>query len=159
MRRLTRILTSSVLAAIAGLHFAWARGSSFPFADHDALADSVVGAEAVPSSGACLAVASLLTVATALVAGAPIGPQRLRRFGVATLAGVLTVRGVAGFSGRTDVLSPGSTSARFRRLDRAFYSPLCLALAAGAASTLTVFSADPVVASPTLTASHCDEGV
>ena len=110
----------------------------FPFADHDALADSVVGAEAVPSPGACVAVASLLTVATALVAGAPIGPRRLRRLGVATVAGVLTVRGVAGFSGRTDLLSPGSTSARFRRLDRAFYSPLCLALAAGAASTLVV---------------------
>jgi len=142
MHRVARVLTSSVLAAIAGLHVAWARGSSFPFADHDALAESVVGTEGVPSSGACVAVASLLTVATALVAGAPIGPRRLRRAGVATVAGVLTVRGVAGLSGRTDVLSPGSTSARFRRLDRVFYSPLCLALAAGTASTLRTVSVD-----------------
>ena len=138
MRRLASLLTSIVLAAIAALHFAWARGSSFPFADHEALADSVVGTEAVPSSEACLAVASLLTVASALVAGAPIGPRRLRRVGVATVAGVLAVRGVAGLSGRTDLLSPGSTSTRFRRLDRVLYSPLCLALAMGAASTLTV---------------------
>jgi len=135
MLRLVRGATALVLAAIAGLHFAWARGSSFPFADRDALADSVVGAEAVPSPGACLTIASLLTIATALVAGAPIGPPRLRRLGVATVAGVLTVRGVAGFAGRTDVLSPGSTSPKFRRLDRALYSPLCIALAVGAAST------------------------
>jgi hypothetical protein len=126
------------LAAIGGLHFAWARGSSFPFADRDALADSVVGADAVPSSSASVAVGALLTVASVLVAGLPIGPRRLRRLGVATVAGVLTVRGVAGLSGRTDLLSPGSSSPRFRRLDRAFYSPLCLALAAGAASTLAV---------------------
>ena len=57
MLRLVRGATALVLAAIAGLHFAWARGSSFPFADRDALADSVVGAEAVPSPGACLTIA------------------------------------------------------------------------------------------------------
>ncbi|MFF3128447.1 hypothetical protein ACFVRD_40665 [Streptomyces sp. NPDC057908] len=37
--------------------------------------------------------------------------------------------------GRTDLLSPGSVSARFRRLDRLVYSPLCVALAASTAIT------------------------
>jgi hypothetical protein len=121
---------------IAALHVAWARGSPFPFPDRDTLADSVVGADVVPSARASVAVASLLTAATALVAGVPIAPRRLRRAGIATVAAVLTVRGVAGLSGRTDLLSPGSTSERFRRLDRTCYSPLCLALAAGVLSTL-----------------------
>jgi hypothetical protein len=39
---------------------------------------------------------------------------------------------IAGLAGRTDLLSPGSDSERFRDLDRRFYSPLCLALAAAA---------------------------
>jgi hypothetical protein len=39
-----------------------------------------------------------------------------------------TVAGRPG--GRTDLLSPGATSARFRAKDRRLYSPLCLALAA-----------------------------
>jgi hypothetical protein len=42
---------------------------------------------------------------------------------------VLAVRGGLGLAGRTDVMAPGSVSARFRRLDRAVYSPLCLLLA------------------------------
>jgi hypothetical protein len=133
---IVRAATSATLAAIAGVHVAWAGGSSFPFTDRDELADAVAGRESNPSPGACLAVAGLLTAASALVAGAPIAPRAVRRLGVATVAGVLATRGLAGLSGRTDALSPGSTSVRFRRLDRMFYSPLCLALAAGAASTL-----------------------
>jgi hypothetical protein len=46
---------------------------------------------------------------------------------------VLAVRGTLGLAGMTHVLSPGSTSARFRTLDRRVYSPLCLALAGLAA--------------------------
>ncbi|MER5847790.1 hypothetical protein ABT126_12205 [Streptomyces sp. NPDC002012] len=37
--------------------------------------------------------------------------------------------------GRTDLLSPGSVSARFRRLDRLAHSPLCVELAASTAIT------------------------
>ena len=43
---------------------------------------------------------------------------------------VLCLRGSLGLGGRTDILSPGSASQRFRRLDRTIYSPLCLGLAA-----------------------------
>ena len=43
---------------------------------------------------------------------------------------VLTTRGALGLAGRTDIVSPGSSSERFRQLDRQVYSPLCLTLAA-----------------------------
>jgi hypothetical protein len=33
-------------------------------------------------------------------------------------------------AGRTDLLAPGSSSERFRSLDRRVYSPICLTLAA-----------------------------
>ena len=69
----------------------------------------------------------------AIVADVPIGPARLRRVGRYGVATVLAARGFAGAFGRTDLLSKGSTSARFRSLDRRYFSPLCLALATGAA--------------------------
>jgi hypothetical protein len=46
---------------------------------------------------------------------------------------VLSVRGVLGVAGRTDLVSPGSSSPRFRALDRKLYSPLYLTIAALAA--------------------------
>ncbi len=112
---------------------AWGRGSSFPFRTRDDLADAVVGRRVVPSAGACYAVAGALSIATGLVADVPIGPARLRRVGRYGVATVLATRGFAGAVGRTDLLSKGSTSPRFRSLDRRFLSPLCLALATGAA--------------------------
>lgn len=121
---------------IAGIHVAWGRGSSFPFATHSDLTDAVVGRDATLSPAACYGVAGLLTLAAGLVAGVPIGPRRLRRLGVATVVTVLSVRAAAGLAGRTDALVPGSSSQRFRRNDRRFFAPLCLALAAGSATAL-----------------------
>ena len=133
MGRAARSLTPVALAGIAGLHVAWGLGSTFPFSSHDALSDAVVGSQVVPSPAACYAVAGALIVAGGLVADAPIAPPRLRRLGRIGVATVLAVRGLAGALARTDLLSPGSTSPRFRELDRRFYSPLCFALAFGAA--------------------------
>ncbi len=45
----------------------------------------------------------------------------------------LTARGLAGLAFHAGLLSTGSASQRFRRLDLRFYSPLCLALAVLAA--------------------------
>jgi hypothetical protein len=60
----------------------------------------------------------------------------LKRVGGAGVASVLAARGLLGLLGRTDVVSPGSTSERFRRRDRRCYAPFCLALAGiSAAST------------------------
>lgn len=119
------------LAAIGGIHVAWGLGSSFPFTSKRELSDAVIGSAAVPSPGACYAVAAALFAASALVADAPVAPRKIRRLGRRVVGVVLGVRGIAGLVGRTDVLSPGSASPRFRSLDRRYYSPLCLALAAG----------------------------
>lgn len=123
--------TAGVLAGIGVLHGVWGRGRSFPFADRATLADVVVGSTEVPSPGACFAVAGLLGTASALVATAPRG-ARISRLGAGGVAAVLLGRGALGFAGRTDMASPGSVSPRFRRLDRRFFSPLCIALGLGA---------------------------
>jgi len=123
--------SSAGLLAIAALHGLWATGSSWPMRDGDGLAQTAGGGRS-HTPAECLAVAGLLTAASALVAGRPRRTPRLQRAGSRTVAAVLATRGAFGFAGRTDVLVPGSTSARFRSLDRRYYSPLCLALAAGA---------------------------
>ena len=135
MTRLVRATTVGALGALAAFHVAWGRGSSFPFRDGDELADAVAGRRAVPPPSACFAVAGALSVAATLVADVPRLPRHVQRIGVIGVAVVLATRGALGFAGRTDVVSPGSASARFRRLDRRVYSPLCLALAAGALSS------------------------
>jgi hypothetical protein len=126
--------TATTLFVLAGLHIVWGRGSTFPFADHDRLNDAVIGRGSTPSPSACFAVAGALTVAGTLVADVAPLPRSVQRLGVTGVAAVLASRAAFGFSGRTDAVVPGSTSVRFRRLDRRVYSPLCLALAAGAFS-------------------------
>ena len=129
-------LTAWALIGIAGLHVAWGRGASFPFATTADLTDAVVGNDVVPSPAACYAVAGLLGVSAAAVAGVPRRDAPLRRLAVTGTASVLTVRAAFGFAGRTDALVPGSTSVRFRRNDRRLLAPLCAALAVGAVLSL-----------------------
>lgn len=127
--------TAATLLSLAGLHVLWGLGSSFPFSDPDDLTDAVIGRPSVPSAEACFAVAGALTIAAALVADVPRLPRGVQRLGVTGVGVVLASRAGLGFSGRTDAVSPGSVSTRFRRLDRRVYSPLCLALAAGAVTS------------------------
>jgi hypothetical protein len=136
MRRFLRIATPATLAGIGALHAAWGRGSTFPFASRNRLNDIVIGRPATPSPVACYAVAGSLFVASALVAGLPTPRNGLRRTGVATVAAALGTRAALGFSGRTEMVSPGSVSPRFMQMDKRVYSPLCLALAVGAVSSL-----------------------
>ena len=136
MARPTGYAASVVLAGIAGLHVAWGRRSSFPFESRSALADVVVGARHVPPPAACYAVAAALAVASGLSADLPVGSPSLRRAGRTGVAVVLAVRGLIGLVGRTDLMSPGSSLPRFRRLDRRVYAPLCLLLSAGVATAV-----------------------
>lgn len=126
-------VSATTLAALAGLHVAWGLGSPWPLSDRAALSDAVVGGPDVPGPAACFAVAGALGAAALLASGRPRSRPALSRLGAAGVAGVLGVRGVVGVLGRTDVVSPGSSSPRFRRLDRFAYAPLCLALAASTA--------------------------
>jgi Protein of unknown function (DUF3995) len=131
-----RLKTSAILFGIGALHFAWGRGSTFPFSDREQLNDTVVGQDATPSPAACYAMAGLLTAAAALVAGVPSRRGWFRRLGVVVVTAVLGVRAVLGFAGKTELVSPGSASDKFKEMDRRYYAPLCLTLALGAARSL-----------------------
>lgn len=126
-----------MLSGAGAIHVAWGLGSTWPFPDAKALADTVVGSAQVPPPNACFAVAVALGTAAALVSGVPASSPRVRKAGQIGVACVLTARAVLGFTGRTDLAVPGSASPKFRRWDRLVYSPLCLALAAGAMHSLT----------------------
>ena len=83
--------SSAVLLAIAGLHGVWATGSSWPMRDGEGLARTAGGGRS-HTAAECLAVAGLLTAASALVAGHPRRAPRLQRTGAATVAAVLAIR-------------------------------------------------------------------
>ncbi len=134
--RIVPAATAATLGGLAAVHVAWGVGSSFPFADRDELADAVVGSEVMPGPAESFAVAALLGLATAVVIDVLPMSHGVRRSSVAGLVAVLAVRGGLGLAGRTDILVPGSTGHRFRRLDRRWYSPLCLVVAAGATASL-----------------------
>ena len=92
--------TAIVLAGIGALHVAWGLGSSFPFRDRAALADTVVGNDAVPGRRASLAVAGLLGL------GGRTRGRRVARaadgfvgVGVVGVATVLATRAAFGFAG------------------------------------------------------------
>ncbi len=74
------------------------------------------------------ATTGLLTIGALQVLGATGSPWPLSSR--QELSDAVARRGALGLAGRTDIVSPGSVSERFRRLDRRCYSPLCLALAA-----------------------------
>lgn len=128
------------LLGLAGVHVAWALGSTWPVADAGELARTVVGVEPdrMPGPAPTLTVAALLTTAAGLLAarassrGGP-GLQRLAGTGSAGVATVLGLRGLGGLAmSLPQVLAGQPTS--FARWDAALYSPLCLTLAGLAAA-------------------------
>ena len=129
--RAAAIPTAGVLTGIAALHVGWGAGSSFPYSDPGSLADSVAGRRDVPARGDCFAVAGLLACAAGIVADVvPIG-TKMRRAGLLGVALVLGGRGSVGVAGRTGWIVPWTPSMRFVELDRRYYGPMCLLLAAG----------------------------
>lgn len=148
LRRTSTGAASAALLAIGGLHVLWATSSRWPLPDRDRFADTITGRPAgkAPGPGACLAVAGLLGTGAALVAGHPRRAPGLSRAGSAGVVAVLAARGSLGLAGRTDLLAPGSSSERFRELDRRIYAPLCLTLAALAAPA----AARPVRTAPSM---------
>ncbi|MQS12002.1 DUF3995 domain-containing protein [Streptomyces kaniharaensis] len=131
----TGVVVSAALAGVGALHAVWAV-TPWPLRTPEEFADTVVGTgDGVPPAAACLAVAGLLGSAAYLVgaeAGVlpPVGPRRLRRAGVRAVSGVMLARGIGGLAVFGNLVE---RSERFRRLDTRYYSPFCLALAAGAA--------------------------
>ena len=130
------LATVGVLGGLGALHAAWAAGSSFPMKGRSELAAVIAGTDVVPPARECLAVAGALGAAAILVADAVPLLRSVRQVGVATVTGVLAVRGGCGIAGETERLVPWTPSARFVQLDRKYYGPLCLALSLGAARSL-----------------------
>jgi hypothetical protein len=129
--RRTARFTSSALASLAILHVAWGLGSTFPFRTRRKLADAVIGSSRVPPPLACFVVAGALATGAGLVSDAIRTPSPIRRLSLFFMGASFAVRGALGFTGRTSMVSPGSDSATFLRLDRQVYSPLCLLLSVG----------------------------
>jgi hypothetical protein len=119
---------AGAFTALGALHVLWATGSTWPAADAGTISGR--SASASPGPVACLAVAGLLGTAAALVTGHPRGHPGPARVGSAGVTATFALRGALGLAGRTDLIAPGATSARFRELDRRYYAPLCLGLAA-----------------------------
>jgi hypothetical protein len=126
------IATAVGLGSISALHVLWGRGSTFPFKQRHDLNDHVVGRQISPSPAACNTVACLLAVAAVSVERAARGSSSVAKIAAAGCGAVLAARAGLGFSGRTHLAVPGSTSASFRRNDRRIFAPVCAVLALGA---------------------------
>lgn len=118
------------LSSLAALHALWATGNPWPARNAAQLSAQVIGghgARDLPPPTACLVVAAALLTASALVLTAPATPgSSLIRTGAQTVAGVLLLRGSAGYALPT--LVPSMQGTPFVRLNARLYSPLCLLL-------------------------------
>lgn len=117
--------TAIALGAAAAVHFAWARGSTWPRESEDELADLVVGAALTGAAAAVL-------VGTHTKADSTIG--NTARLATKIASRTLRTRGIGGLvMERAGMATSGDATEEFRRLDQTFYSPLCLALSVGTA--------------------------
>ena len=133
LRSSVAVATAVALGSISAIHVLWGRGSTFPFSERSELNDQVVGQQVIPSPASCYAVAGMLAVAAVSVERAARGSSRTARLATMGCSAVLGTRAVLGFTGRTHLAVPNSTSAAFRRNDRRIFAPLCAGLASGAA--------------------------
>ena len=135
----------AVLVALAALHAWWGVGGRWPGRDERSLVELVVGrtrAMRMPSFVACMFVACALLAAAALVAlqskaisiNLGLVGVRLVQTGFWAACAVFALRGLAGFIPPIFAYAHGT---RFATLNRLFYSPLCLLIAAGFAATGT----------------------
>jgi hypothetical protein len=137
------LLTSIVLLLIGALHVVW-MFSPWPLRTREEFARRVVDVpvDKLPTPGMTAVVALLLGVAGYLVSArvdlVPVaGPGWLPAVGTGGVAAVLLLRGAGGL-----VIS-SRRSTEFARLDRRYYSPLCLSLAASCATVALLGPAHP----------------
>lgn len=137
---LPTVLTSAGLGAAAAVHLAWARGSTWPRASNDELADLVIGTRPMPPRPASAAVGAALSGAAIGVAvaghsarGGPVG--RIAGLAALITARVLRARGLGGLgmAAAGASTSGADASEEFRVMDVRLYSPLCIGLSMGAA--------------------------
>ncbi|HLZ73916.1 DUF3995 domain-containing protein [Phenylobacterium sp.] len=137
---LTITLTlGALIAAIAALHFSWALGAHWPAPKGQPLAIYVTPGTRWPGRAITLAVALAIGAAAGVVLAsrakvpAPWDMLAAGAYFVVTL--VFLGRGLAGYF---PALWRRAEGLPFHRLNRAFYSPLCLAIGAGLAINVLI---------------------
>jgi len=128
-------ILAAVLLAIGALHAYWGFGGVWPGVDGADCARRIAGfrgIKAMPGPGASFSVAALIALAglMPLVLVHPTGPTLglLAAVAATGIALVFLGRGIAGFTPAWRRLTPEMPFARY---DVRYYSPLCLAIAAG----------------------------
>ena len=137
MRELVAAILASLLGAIALLHASWAVGALWPGkSEADLIAKAIGdGRRHMPSRPVIWLVAGLIGIAAVwplLLVMRPPPPLAgaVIRLGGGVLALVFLARGGAGYAPAWRQAHPVEP---FARLDRSFYSPLCLAVGSGLA--------------------------
>jgi hypothetical protein len=137
---LTITLTlGALIAAIAALHFSWALGSDWPAPKGQPLAVYVTPGTRRPGAAITVAVALAIAAAAAVVLAsrarlmAPWDMMAAGAYFVVTL--VFLGRGLVGYF---PALWRRAEGLPFHRLNRAFYSPVCLVIGAGLAINILI---------------------
>jgi hypothetical protein len=132
------LFLAGVLLAVASLHFSWAFGSDWP-APKGKLAVYVTPGTRRPGRAVTLAVATVIVLAgiTVLAFRAPL-PSPWGIPAAAAYFGVLLVLLARGMAGYFPALWRSSEGRPFHRLNRIYYSPLCLVIAGGLAANLLI---------------------
>ncbi len=123
---------AGLLTALAGLHLGWAFGLSWPAPKGGSLAAYASGGRRSPGRGLTVAVAAAILAGAAVILAfsAPLAsPWRLlATLAYAGLTAVFLLRGAAGY---VPPIWRYAEGAPFHRLNRLYYSPLCLLIGAG----------------------------
>jgi hypothetical protein len=135
------IALTLLLAAIGLLHLAWAFGLRWPGRDEAGLVAMVIGRTRggrMPSRPLTILVAAAILTGASLVVlvgqpGLSPGVAVLCVVAYAVLDLVFTLRGVSGYVAPVWRHAEGTP---FHRLNRLYYSPLCLLIAAGLTANL-----------------------
>lgn len=130
--------TAAALGVAAAMHAVWGLKLQVPGVDSARMAEAVSGVGEPPGPAACFAVAGALTTAAALLLGVPASRPGLVRAGRSGVALALGGRAALGLTGNTQLVAPGEITDSFRRWDRMLYTPLCLALSAGALRSIAI---------------------
>ena len=117
------LIASAGLIVIAAMHLLWALGYWWPIKDEAELARAVVGTrgiEKMPGAVPC----ALVVVALLFAAAWPWFPEGpLKSLGLFGIAVVFQLRAIAAYSPLMKRLAPEQP---FRRLDEAYYAPICI---------------------------------
>ena len=123
---------AGLLTAIGALHLAWAFGLRWPAPKGGSLAAYASGGRRQPGRGLTITVASAILSGAAVIlafsAPLAIRPWWLLALPYAGLTAVFLLRGAAGYVPAIWRYAEGTP---FHRLNRLYYSPLCLLIGGG----------------------------